>query len=461
MSDMKINLFNTFFTDIDNKNANYIKFRFKGLSLNYKDSYIYGKVNCNKLENKIWKYSIEIYINSIYTIINDEIDNITNDIKIEDLWNLIFNNKKLSNGFNTINKNSNNINYEYIIHLRSILNENNENILYVHIENYKWNQKEFVILPDQLINTTFYSEIYNFIDNKTYVNSFIFNENNIEEINYENRELENIISKANHINFDFDNQTNIMNIEINNNNDSFFLFNTNQGKYKKEIINLSFNDNFRSVKIIRKYYGIDLDEINNIKALLLNNDWILNLNYDVPEIQTVDYLYTRKRPGIILNQEGFFPEIIINKKYFSWILNNINNNYYLKSYNFLNNKLVETTYIDESLTLFIDKKEYNIENFNFDKNIPRLVYIENYEEDQFIINNIGRYKTIRKKYIFDKNYNNFYIVSRYLNMYLEEIQEIKTNLLQLNWKINEKELWVESPDTGINTFDLQIPLKPE
>mgnify|MGYP001275965747 CR=1 FL=1 len=109
-SDMKINLFNTFFTDIDNKNANYIKFRFKGLSLNYKNSYIYGKVNCNKLEDKIWKYSIEIYINSIYTIINDEIDNITNNIKIEDLWNLIFNNKKLSNGFNTINKNSNNIN---------------------------------------------------------------------------------------------------------------------------------------------------------------------------------------------------------------------------------------------------------------------------------------------------------------------------------------------------------------
>lgn len=464
--DLKVNNFKLNFINI-NSNDNEISFEFIGKSLNYKESYIYGKVNLIKLENIKWKYSMNIYINSIHIIINDIIDKNTNNIIL--LWYLMLNNKKLTKGFNTIDNNKINKNYDYNIHIRAIYNDENNNILFIYIEDYIWIEDEIIEIndqyfPDFIKNKKFYYKLYNILDNDNTINLFEFTDNSLKDILYKD-ETYNTIIYSNEYGldlFNYNEKDQILTCKIKYDNYQYIGINSEQGKYKNLEIKIILNESLTStIDVIKKYSDVDLEEVKILKPLFETNDWKVNINEEV-YIESPSYLYSKKKPGVILAQEDYFPPEIINKKYYRWIYNNDDKIYYLISYLFKENELEETWYLDETETIFKKKEIFNKNLFIYDPRKKKLTLNNEYINDKFLFENElkGRYNKISRRIVFNDEYNELRIINKYLNMYLDDINDIEPILIEWGWKINKEELWVESPMPSTTIFKLTIDENP-
>ena len=397
-NNIKVNIFKLTFENIIN-NDDIILIEFKGKSTNYKDSYLYGELNINKLnneDNEYWSWVMTLYINSVYIKINNTIEKSKSEnLNVIDLWKLILNNKKLCHALNTVSEENINKNYEYVTHIRSLINKTQEINLYIHLENFKWKQNEIIeeinnnppeeikedivekYIPEELIGKQFYSQYIDLVNSESNIGTLKFTNDKISRIVYSDNTLSTIndTEEFNLDNIKYDKNSRKIIIEINYDTIQYFNPTFSQGRYTKKIIYLNLNESFTEFNETGRFVNIYIPEITAFKPLLEENGWIVNLSAVPPYVVAPTVReYSLEIPGMDIDYNSYFPPQIVNKNYYTWVYDIANEKFYLSAFEFKEDKLIETWYIDETQVDYVRRYEYNREIFFFDapKNILQL-----------------------------------------------------------------------------------------
>ena len=232
-----------------------------------------------------------------------------------------------------------------------------------------------------------------------------------------------------------------------------------QGVYYKKITSLTFNEDFSTMAEFDKFMDMNAPELQAFRPILLSNGWFID--DDNSSAQTGLKLHTLNIPGITVSS-GFPPQII-DKTYYAWVYDNVNEDFYLTTYIFKADKLTEVFYKDDTFTDYIRLFEYPVSGAAFDSSKQTLTLSVQYDEDQFIIpsQQQGRFRGKFKTVIFNQNFDTFKESDRFLDMYLPEINAFKPLMEALNWTYSEDDLWVEFSWLGSeDSFGLTIPEKP-
>ena len=278
-NNIKVNIFKLTFENIIN-NDDIILIEFKGKSTNYKDSYLYGELNINKLnneDNEYWSWVMTLYINSVYIKINNTIEKSKSEnLNVIDLWKLILNNKKLCHALNTVSEENINKNYEYVTHIRSLINKTQEINLYIHLENFKWKQNEIIeeinnnppeeikedivekYIPEELIGKQFYSQYIDLVNSESNIGTLKFTNDKISRIVYSDNTLSTIndTEEFNLDNIKYDKNSRKIIIEINYDTIQYFNPTFSQGRYTKKIIYLNLNESFTEFNETGRFVNI-------------------------------------------------------------------------------------------------------------------------------------------------------------------------------------------------------------
>lgn len=457
-----INTFSIKFSDILNNNDNLL-FHFIGKSITYEKSYLYGEVLLdlmdNKLEsdnNEIWNYEIKINLDKLHYKLNGVLERSSNtELNIIDLWNKIFNEKKITKSLNTVDSKNLNKEYEYIIHTKNTL-LNKENIeIHIYGENYNWDYIPLIkenketedleltnYFPEEIINKTYYFDLFDFINQRNYISTFSFKEDKLIEIFYKDNTLTEIDRSDEYSKdkFLYNTQNKNLILDIDYDEPQYIIPARKQGIYNKKITNLRFEKNFTEMYEYDRYMEMKEPELNAFKTLLESNGWIVNL--DEKYAQTGEKFHTLNLPGEI---KGIFPAQIINKTFYAWVYDNINEQYYLSTYIFEKDKLMEIFYVDQTLTDYVQLYEYQAVDSIFDSSKQQLILEISYDTDQYIIpsNNQGRFRKKVKRITFNQDFSTLTEVDRFLDMYAPEIAAFIPLITLLGWAWSEDDLWVE------------------
>ena len=315
-----LNVFNLKFLNFNYDNDSY-KINFKGISENYEKSFIYGDFSLNLLndtETDTYNYVINVYVNTLNFTISGVVKNNStynnhSDL-VREMWKLIFlNGRKNSNGMNTLQNNSTE-KYQYMCYLNSKLFDNDNDKIYIFIENYEWPNnlisennttspstseptsaptqtscepevevlKNFI--PEELNEIAFYNWEYNVAESTPenevwYLNTFIFYTNKIIEVDYVNSDLseyKNYFEYNKGDNFDYFKKENKLEIEINYPEPQYLITNNNQGVYTSKLFTFEFKDNGNMLRTI-KYRKMDAAELTIYKPVLETNNFTVNI----------------------------------------------------------------------------------------------------------------------------------------------------------------------------------------
>ena len=207
-----------------------------------------------------------------------------------------------------------------------------------------------------------------------------------------------------------------------------------------------------------RYMNMYPPEVIAFKPILESNGWSIEDNNTF--VQTGIKTHTVNLPNL---PAGKFPKQIIDKNYYAWTFDNVNEQFYLTTYIFKEDKLTEIFYKDETFTDYIRVFEYPVSGAKFDSSKQQLILNVKYNEEQFIIpaNKQGRFNEKQKTLIFNQDFTTFTESDRYLGMYLPEINAFLPIMESLSWTWSVDDLWVEFSWLGDGqSFGLVVPEKP-
>ena len=522
-----LNVFNLEFLNFKFSNNNY-KINFKGVSENYEKSFIYGNYSLSLLNNSqtdTYNYVINVFVNTLkFTISglvkNDSTYNNHYDL-IKEMWKLIFiNGRKKSNGTNTLQNNSSEEN-QYMCYLNSKLFDNENDKIYIFIENYKWpnnlisennitepltpeptslptsaptqvptstptpvptsaptpeptsaptqvptsaptelpeNIEKY--FPPEIIGKTYYFDLYDFANQINYISTFIYTKDKLTEIFYNDNTLQEY-ARFNEYpidKFKYNTKNRTLVLEEKYSENQYIIPAAQQGVFLKKVTKIIFNDDFTTMTESDIYMEMYPPELVAFRPILLSNGWTISDDNTFTETQLK--VHTLNLPGEL---KGTFPSQIIDKVFYAWVYDNINEQYYLSTYFFQKDKLTEVFYVDQTLTDYVQIFEYPASNSIFDSSKQQLSLEISFNSDQYIIpsNNQGRFRRKIKRVTFNQDFSTFTEVDRFLDMYLPEIVAFIPLITLLGWAWSEDDLWVEfSWLDEAEKFTQTIPEKP-
>lgn len=315
--------------------------------------------------------------------------------------------------------------------------------------------------PPEIIGKTYYFDLFDFVNQTNYISTFIFSEDKLTEIFYNDYTLSEI-NRSNEYpigNFLYYTKTRNLILEENYDTDQYIIPLLSQGIFTKKLTSLTFNENFTVMVEFEQYKNMYPTEVIAFKPLLEANGWTI-LDNDTTS-QTGIKTHTLNLPNL---PPGNFPPQIIDKNFYAWTYDNVNQQYYLTTYIFKKDKLTEIFYNDETFTDYTRIFEYPVSNVIFDSTKQTLILSVKYDEEQFIIpaSNQGRFNEKQKTLIFNQDFTTFTESDRYLGMYLPEINAFLPVMEALSWNWSLDDLWVEFSWLGDGqSFGLNIPKKPD
>lgn len=315
--------------------------------------------------------------------------------------------------------------------------------------------------PPEIVGKSYYFDLFDFINKRNYISTFAYYQDKLIETFYTDNTLQEVSKVDEHPIEKFIYNTKTRNLILDQKYDTakYIIPSNSQGIYSRLITSLTFNEDFTVMNEFDKFMNMKLPELKAFEPFLISNGWIVNL--DESYAQTGLKTHTLNIPG--LNSNGVFPPLIVDKIYYAWVYDNVNEEFYLSTYIFEIDKLTEVFYTDITLTDYVRVSVYPVEGVTFDSSKNTLVLRVKYNEDQYIINSNkqGRYRQKQKTIIFNQDFTTFTESDKFLEMFLPEINAFKPLMEALNWNFSEDELWVEfSWLSEGNSFGLTIPEKP-
>ena len=491
MSHKNEQIINTYILNFyDNKiDEKLIHYKFNGKSNKYNDSHIFGELSINLLEKdndklggiEKWEWSVSILLDNLNYNLNGKIEKSSGiQLNLLKIWEQIFDKRKMCIAHNTVDEKNKNKNYEYVIHNKSIINEDEKIELHIFGEDYIWdyslldsdkpveseiededkNEEIESYFPPEIINKTYYLDLYDFVNQRNYISTFRFFENKMTETFYSDNTL-SILLKTDEYSIDkFKYNTKNRNLILEELYDErqYIIPNLKQASYNRKLTSLTFNKTFTTMNEYDKYFGMYIPELNAFSNLMIENGWTVDLEEGTA--QTGNKLHNINLQGEL---KGIFPSQIIDKTYYAWVYDNINEQFYLTTYLFKKDKLIEVFYVDQTLTDYVQIYEYPAIDSTFDSSKQELILEISFDSDQYIIpsNNQGRFRKKVKRITFNQDYSTLTEVDRFLDMYAPEIAAFIPLITLLGWAWSEDELWVEFSWLGEEDKFIQtIPEKP-
>ena len=316
--------------------------------------------------------------------------------------------------------------------------------------------------PSQIVGKAYYTEIDDFINQIKYISEIKFSESEISIIFYTDSSLTTNIRVEKHPSTDlvYNPESRLLILDVTKRFIPYILPAQEQGKFSRKIESMVFNEDFTLMSNNSTYLGLSESEINAFKPYLLSNGWIVNM--DELYLTTSDKLYSIEVPNISPTQaptsepstptpsnaeveiiKNFIPNELNEIAFYNWAYNvgestPGNDIYYLNTFVFYADKIIELDYINNELSDYKNYYEYKIgDNFLYNKTENKLSVEISYSEPQYLIpnNNQGMYTL--KVYTFEfKNNGNMRRTISYKNMNAAELNIYKPILETNNFIIN-------------------------